>query len=418
MTDRQSDRAPSYKEKKSEDENSEEEGEEELTEQLSWKGKRFSAQWAWLTYKTHINKEELEDFFYGLSKIKIIFWRAAHESSDKITPYDHTHVAVRWEKVINKTGCRWPDFGGIHPWIGVPKNKIHWEHILGYLAKQDPANKDLKPKINIITRILSCKDDKEALKKFAKRDIKCAQAILAIRAGVMKESDIPELEIMILHRWQKTFIEFTETYIEPVKDEESSDGFHDTPFEFPTKNGRHMGTIYDPKGRAGKTMLAKYLMYKNPKKYFVLNTIQGMYHVATQFENALKAGWSGDTVIICLTRSAADHKIYDPIECMCDGMMSTTKGLYSKTMLWDAKHIWLFVNWMPKLSALSEDRWNIWKINPITKNLEYVDFTEAKKIYKIESEKREKDSIKSFMDIKSGLRTPPGDWNIETEGEN
>ena len=88
-------------------------------DKVKWRLQKFI-----LTYKTHIDKEELEAFLTNVCYEKkcggIVFLRIAHETADPAAPYPHTHVVVHLEKVIEDQtkGHRlfdWPTLdGNIH----------------------------------------------------------------------------------------------------------------------------------------------------------------------------------------------------------------------------------------------------------------------------------------------------------------
>ena len=176
--------------------------------------------------------------------------------------------------------------------------------------------------------------------KYAARDLRDAQAVIAIRNSVHVQQRIMELDEFVPYAWQRDIIAMCET----VGDD------------------RKINVIWDPEGGKGKTLLSKWLMYTNPNKYYVVNVMSNMYHMATIVSNALASGWSGDTLILNLSRSNADHKIYDALECIRDGMITSQKGMNSGTVLWCMRHMIIMCNWMPKLSAMSKDRWVVWSI--------------------------------------------------------
>ena len=105
-------------------------------------GKRVTFQRALLTYKTIINKLELQAAHSRITSLDITFWRAAHEVGK--TGYEHTHVLVEWGGRVQKKGNRWADYGDIHPNIRYLPDKRALEDAKAYIGKSDPENADLK----------------------------------------------------------------------------------------------------------------------------------------------------------------------------------------------------------------------------------------------------------------------------------
>jgi len=81
---------------------------------------RLSNKYLHLTYKTHIPKKELYNFFLEKYDYKIVFLRAAHEVADKRNPYPHTHLALEHKVKFDVKNARYADFKGIHPHCSHP----------------------------------------------------------------------------------------------------------------------------------------------------------------------------------------------------------------------------------------------------------------------------------------------------------
>lgn len=106
---------------------------------------RTQARRVHLTYRTHIDKVALEATLReNTKKCGITAIYMAHETADENHPYEHTHVLVDFGKIFNSRSCRIFDHGGVHPNVKPVLTHGHWKNGVQYLAKEDPANADLK----------------------------------------------------------------------------------------------------------------------------------------------------------------------------------------------------------------------------------------------------------------------------------
>jgi len=116
----------------------------------------FANQKVLFTYKTHIDKKKITEFFNGLNNGECKFIRAAHETGDENHNYDHTHILVDFGKKFQTKNVRLFDFEDIHPHINTMKTITHFKNARAYLAKEDIANADLKePVLSVIERVWS-----------------------------------------------------------------------------------------------------------------------------------------------------------------------------------------------------------------------------------------------------------------------
>lgn len=86
-----------------------------------------------VTYKTHIDQEQLLDFFRGkrdLSRYSVV-WEIGDEGND----YEHTHALVEFSKPFESRDARCFDFQGIHPNIQSVTSEKHWENTWEYHEK-------------------------------------------------------------------------------------------------------------------------------------------------------------------------------------------------------------------------------------------------------------------------------------------
>ena len=310
-------------------------------------------------------------------------------------PYPHTHVLVDLERRFQTTNCRFFDLDvnvlgnseAIHPNIKCVGTKGHWDNACTYLAKEDPENRDLLVKPNFITGILECATSQEALLKFAKKPGDVAGVLQAHKLRPAFGCLDRTCEFA---RWQvqlKGILEERGPICHPPTPLVDPDWT--LPFVFKSGNDRKIIVIWDPIGKCGKTFFCKQLMVHDPRKYLMLQGISCVRDTATVIAGALQNGWLGDTVLINLTRSSADHKIYDPIEALRDGCITSQK-YEGRTMLWDSANLVMLSNWMPKLSSMSKDRWEVYSIEKHLKTLVPMSFTEACDVYTNEVDARHK----------------------------
>lgn len=145
--------------------------------------------------------------------------------------------------------------------------------------------------------------------------------------------------------------------------------------------------IYDPAGNNGKSEFIKYMINKDPKRYFFLQGLGQLKDSIEAIKNALAKGWSGETLFINFPRQCADHKIYESLECFIDGM-GTSQKYSGKSHEWLVNKVILFSNFMFNLSAMTYDRWDIRKIDNKTKLLVNLTYSDSLKIYHIEKSDR------------------------------
>lgn len=345
-----------------------------------------------LTYKTHIDKEELRKLIESRSGRVVKFYRAAHENGDETDPYEHTHVVVDFGSAVTSNDVRLFDYGEIHPNMNPLKTQTHFRNAKKYLAKEDIDNEDLLEEERPIAEgIWECASKQEALKKYVKRPSDTGGVIQMYDA---KPKVAVRSQIHKARRWQKELKKRLEKEVSESEGEEvlTDDEDKDKMFEFDSGPDRKIIVIHDPVGKTGKTWLMKELVIADPVKYFAIGSMGSTRDMATVMHNALIGGWSGDTLLIGLTRTKADHAIYDPLEQMRDGMMTVTK-YQGGACAWEPRNVVMLTNWMPKLEALTMDRWEIYAINPTTKYLVRIPTRDAEKIYKEEALARKAQAV-------------------------
>jgi len=119
-------------------------------------------------------------------------------------------------------------------------------------------------------------------------------------------------------------------------------------------NDRTINWIVDPPGNKGKTQFIKFMTIK---------------HNATPLISGRGgdvARCLGDNPIICLVnvpRTAENSGTfnYTILEQIKDGLVFDSK-YESRVRVFNSPHIWVFANWPPNLSTMSQDRWVLWTI--------------------------------------------------------
>lgn len=107
---------------------------------------RFNATSVHLTYRDHLNFDELKAFLGGIKPIKYI--SLVHENGhgaaeeEGAVDYAHTHVFVQWESKINSVNARVFDFNHIHPHIQRISGRSHAVRIWYSYHRKEPVNLD------------------------------------------------------------------------------------------------------------------------------------------------------------------------------------------------------------------------------------------------------------------------------------
>lgn len=298
-----------------------------------------------LTYKTHLDKSSLIEFFSKF-KNKITnkpppFIRIAHEvGKTNDVDYDHTHVVIDFGYSFRSENCRIFDFNDIHPNIKKITTNSHWEHSVRYLSKEDIENVDLKDfKIKGFETkdIWKCKSKQEALLLCKKPSD--ASGILNIfeNKPITNKLDFSNCQ---LRPWQNDLLEILKG---PVDD-------------------RKIFVYYDPVGNMGKSFFTKYLFTTFPNKCVFLTNVN-YRDTARIISNELKSKPDFDTIIIDLPRDCENKEfIYSAIESLKNGFMTSNK-YDSQNLFFNPCHIVIMSNFIPMIEKCSLDRWDIKIIN-------------------------------------------------------
>lgn len=119
--------------------------------------------------------------------------------------------------------------------------------------------------------------------------------------------------------------------------------------------------IVDFKGRSGKSTISDYLL-RNYNAFSAFGKEAEVYYL-----------YSSETIILCDSpRDRNDYINYSTLEKLKDGTITSTKYQPVKKYRDEQAHIVVFMNQWPDIKALSRDRYNIYCIDPVTKDMERV----------------------------------------------
>lgn len=312
---------------------------------------RFRCARALVTYRTHVNKERLREFLETKSgdNNKVLKCYIAHEcgKDDPLTPYEHTHVCVKWAKALDKKSSRFLDFAIgedddyelIHPHIRSITSDVAWRRACKYITKEDSSVKvDELDLTSVVDLIQSCKSLNEAFEKnIPIHTIRSAQAIKLLYEAKQKPRKLPKYPVDKLLPWQKIIHDYC---FEPVDD-------------------RKVLWIVNPNGCRGKTQLIKTMFRTYPDKCWKVCTIGRVADFAQNLSRKLETGWEGDTIFLNMTKSKENNKsVYEVLECIKDGDFTSTK-YQGADIDEDEKHCIVFANHYPNVDATSLDRWDV-----------------------------------------------------------
>lgn len=292
---------------------------------------RIQNQKLFLTYSTHINKKDLIKHLSCILKCECKFIRCCHEIGKE--DYKHTHVLIDIGKPFQSRNARIFDYNNIHPNIKKIISPSHWNNCKSYIAKQDPENSDLAEK-NIVDLIWSNETTADALRN----NVKSMSDVMGI-VTLMNFKPLPYHKPTVFEKlrpWQEKLEK-------------------DLEFE---PNDRQIIWYVDLKGGSGKTCFMDYYEDKYPKKSYGINQLGGARNIATIIESAIESGWTAHVVFINLSRSSESKDIYEPLEMIKDGRVTTTK-YKGRTYRFNRPHVVVFANFYPNTEKLSKDRWDI-----------------------------------------------------------
>lgn len=294
-------------------------------------GKRFRIQNQrfFLTYKTHLVKEDVASFF-GEKNVKECI--CAHERADESSPYEHTHVYIDFGRNYQSTNARVFDFAGIHPNIKVIRSAKHLENIWAYLCKEDKSNEHLLSRITkktLFDTVAACKSVQEVMRMATRpNDAMGLCALYALR-------DREQVEIKPLaQEWQLELA--TELEGKP--------------------HNRKIIWYYDAVGGTGKTEFSVYMQAS--KLATVMSQLGGDRDSGQLIETARDNGWDGKVIIIDIPRQGEHRSIYSPLEAIKNGLVTNVK-YRGGTTTYPCPHLVVMANFLPRIHEMSLDRWDV-----------------------------------------------------------
>jgi len=302
---------------------------------------RIQNQRFFLTYKTHIPKESIVEFFQEKNAKET---NVAHEVASSETDYEHSHVFVDFGKSYQSRNARVFDFNGIHPNIKLIKTAKHLERIWAYLCKEDHDNDHLLARITTQTLVdvVWSKETVNDVLRMAKKpnDVSGLVALWGFKKHEKKRS------LELKHQWQ---FDLEAKLLEPITND---------------NDYRKIIWYLDVVGNTGKTLFSSYMKQKHGAAGW--SSFGGNKNAGHLVKGSLDAGWNGKIAIIDLSREVDkyDQHIYGPLENIRNGEITNTKYM-TCDLSWDSGHIVCFANWLPDFSEMSLDRWDL---RELTKN--------------------------------------------------
>nr|WAE42976.1 MAG: replication associated protein [Cressdnaviricota sp.] len=123
-------------------------------------------------------------------------------------------------------------------------------------------------------------------------------------------------------------------------------------------NKRTVHWFWEPIGGVGKSDLCKYLVVKEDA-CFISSGKKG--DIAYSLAKRLESGKMIDLVICDLPRESCGHLSYGCFEDIKNGLVFSSK-YESDVLVFNSPHLIILANWEPDFEQMSEDRWNIVKI--------------------------------------------------------
>lgn len=352
------------------------------TEEVEIPGGKFrlQTQKVILTYKHHLDKAKMREFVSERNKgDELVEFYIAHEKGDKKCPYLHTHVVVYWKKRIDTTNARHLDVKvqgeNVHPHIRkIPNGKSKWDAVawmraVRYLGKEDPDNENLKTyeqerfeeltggMKGLILKVQAAKSLTEAL-AFAKTASQIAGIKIAYEAKY-EDEDTPHFDIdsWTPRNWQEELM-----------------------LELKGWGGdRRVTWFYDQVGAAGKSKFTKWAMYELGKDCFAVDAVGRHADIAQNLVLAKKKQFTLRVIILDVSRSFRDREsLYGALESMRNGHITATKYI-GGNVTFKCQHLVIFSNFLPKVTCMSMDRWDIRELKSTNKD-KYVDSYEVEAI--------------------------------------
>lgn len=315
---------------------------------------RIQSKQYFFTYKTHIDKlryrlwlQGVCDAKKGKSRVLLEKCYIAHENGegDSVTPYEHTHVLVKFSAKFETENARAFDFEGIHPNIGSVRN---WGGSCVYMSKEDKVCAEeisTHEKTKTVTGADILDNFKTAGEAMRVRPLHEANAIKTLFE--IAHVNVPAPRELSLLPWQEQLSAL-----------------------IPQHDNRAIMWVCDQIGSSGKSMLMDYLGTQD-KSWLVVRDFGKGGDFPSIISNAVRDGWTGYGILVDLPRSAESNpSMYRHLE-MAKAMIITCTKYNSHTFLKpgpDPARVVIMANWYPSIfdaegaPTMTMDRWNIYRM--------------------------------------------------------
>lgn len=304
---------------------------------------RFQGKYVFLTYPGWIYWDRMtEIFFEDKFGIPIQDHLLGQETGE--TGYKHTHIYIKGSKTFSSRKADCFDINGLHPNIqrvgkGGRVSEKDIKTIKLYISKSDPLladyHKELEEtEVHWTEGVFKCKNIAEV--------IQLSEKPSDVQGMITAFKNRPRIKIVCtieIKGWQLECAEW-------IKGPE---------------NRRIVYWVYDKIGGGGKSEFCEWAHFNHGA--LVLSGVGGYRDGPTIVKNEIDRGWNMECILIDLPRGAEDtHGIYQMIEQLKDGKMTTFK--YEGEALWLERkpHIIVFSNWEPLIGGLSGDRWRVYEL--------------------------------------------------------
>jgi len=300
-----------------------------------------------LTYKTHVNKTNIELHFATLASNRMPpkVFHCAHETGSSTIPYEHSHVVVEFARNIDTRNPRFFDYEEIHPHIRKLTSGKAMKDAETYISKEDPDMAHLRVRGSLIDTIINAKSALEAVRLVAEKP----GDIMGVLAGYRlkeRQLDLPASIDPSTRAWQSKLLTIC---TQPA-------------------DARSITWVYDRIGNTGKSSFAAYLEDElrddDGYDWFSLSNMGKATDIFHLVGEAIKEGWRAKGVVVDLSRSFESRwDIYASLEAMKNGRITSTKYMGGRHRF-ASPHVVVFANWWPDTTKLSIDRWKIFEITP------------------------------------------------------
>jgi len=286
-----------------------------------------------LTYPAHLNANGWLKYMESKGR-EPLNYSIVNETGTEENKHEHCHILISFKKIVRSINPRVFDYNGLHPHIKLVKTTNHWKRCAKYHFKQNNPITNIDD-ASIIEKIWKCKNVSDAVLSLVMDVSKVNGTIAAFSLKPDVYGDEPEVDWL---PWQHELRKELEKDPDP----------------------RNILWYWDNKGNSGKTFFAKHMaMYKGS----FVSTHANVYHIATAIDQCLKTGKAVLSVIFNFTRHAECQQVYEAIEALKDGLVTSQK-YRGRTMIFPTPHVVVFANYLPNVSQCSLDRWKIRVMSP------------------------------------------------------